>query len=73
MKSNIANRNISLILAVASFCGLVYIAIAYFKGDVKLIPLCSITISTCAFLKMYLAYRKAVKNGNIYGKVTPFR
>lgn len=73
MVSNIANRNVSLILAVASFAGLIYCICSALKGDERLIELCSIVTSTGVFTKMYLRYRKAVKQGNLYGRVNLFR
>lgn len=73
MVSNIANRNISLILAVSSFAGLIFCIYSTIIKEARWIELCSIATSTAVFAKLYLCYRREVKNGNIYGKVKPFR
>lgn len=73
MTSNIANRNVSLILAVSSLCGLIYCIIEAANGHTRWINLSSIATSTAIFAKLYLSYRKQVKAGNIYGKVNPFK
>lgn len=73
MISNIANRNISLILAIALFCGLVYCIIGMINKDGEWTSLSSIVLSTAIFTKLYLSYRKAVRDGNLYGKVNPFK
>lgn len=73
MVSNIANRNISLILAVSSCAGLVFCIYSTIIKGTRWTELCSIATSTAIFAKLYLCYRREVKNGNIYGKVNPFR
>lgn len=73
MASNIANRNISLILAISSLAGLIYCVIATVKEGGKWTSLCPIIVAAALFLRFYLCYRKEVKKGNIYGKVDPFR
>lgn len=72
MVSNIAARNIYLILAISSFCGLIYSTIEVILGDGRWITLCPIAMSTALFLRFYLSYRKQVKRGNLYGKVRSF-
>lgn len=73
MVSNIANRNVSLILAVSSFVGLLYCLYSVIYHGSKWTDICPIVISTGIFTKLYLIYRREVKRGNLYGKVNPFR
>ena len=73
MVSNIANRNISLMFAIASFCGLIYCIYATIYEGTRWTNLCPIITSTAIFTKFYLSYRKQVKKGNIYGKVNLFK
>lgn len=73
MVSNIANRNISLILAVSSFAGLLDCIYSTIYEGINWSQLCPIVISTAIFTKFYLTYRKEVKKGNIYGPVNPFK
>ncbi|GEM_PF-3326689 len=61
MVSNIANRNVCLILAVSFFAGLVCCVYSAVVGEVKWIPLCSIASSDALFIKLYFTYRKKVR------------
>lgn len=73
MTSNIANRNVSLIMAIGSFAGLLFCVYSVIAGEAKWTELCSIATSTAVFLKLYLTYRREVKNGNLHGRINPFR
>lgn len=73
MISNIAHRNVSLMFAIALFCGLIYCVYDTICKGTSWIGLCPIITSTAIFIKFYLSYRKQVKKGNIYGKVNPFK
>ena len=73
MINNITNRNISFILAVSFFSGLIYCIYHTIVTDGNWIELSTIAMSTAIFTKFYFSYRKAVKRGNIYGKVNPFK
>ncbi len=73
MISNITNRNISMILAVSSFAGLLYCIYSTIYKSTNWSLLCPIVIAIVIFTKFYLTYRKEVKKGNIYGSVNPFK
>ena len=68
MISNITKRNVSLMLAIALLCGLIYCTYDTIRQDASWISLTTILTSTAIFF----SYRKAVNEGNIYGKVNPF-
>ncbi len=70
--SNIASRNVFLMLASASFAGMVYCIYDTVKEGRSWIGLCPIITATALLFRYYLSYRKAVKSGNLYGKVSPF-
>lgn len=61
MVSNIANRNVCLILAISFFAGLIYCVYSAVVGEVKWILLCSIASSDALFIKLYFTYRKKVR------------
>lgn len=61
MVSNVANRNICLILAVSFFAGLIYCVYSFFSGDTKWILLCSIASSDALFIRSYFTYRRKVR------------
>ncbi len=71
--SNVANRNVCLILAISFFVGLVYCVYAVSHKEATWISLCPIATSTAIFIRLYLVYRKQVKIGNMYGKVHLFK
>lgn len=72
MISNKTKRNVCLMFAIALLCGLIYCTYDAIRQDTSWISLTTILTSTAIFFKFYLSYRKAVKQGNIYGKVNPF-
>lgn len=64
MISNTTNRNIYLMLFVASLAGLIYCVyntIATNGTWITLLPILAVTIM---FLRLYLIYRREVKRGN---------
>ncbi len=71
--SNVVNRNVCLILAISFFVGLIYCVYAVLYKEATWISLYSIATSTAIFIRLYLVYRKQVKNGNMYGKVNLFK
>lgn len=73
MISNIANRNVSLILFIGCLAGLIYCTTDVIHNGKSWIGLTAIILPTALFLKFYLTYSKAVKKGNMYGKVNPWK
>lgn len=67
--SNTAHRNVSLMLAVAFFCGFIYCVYDAISNDGSWLGPAVVLIVTLDFAKSYLVYRKAVKRGNLYGRV----
>lgn len=72
MVSNKVKRNISLVLTVIGI-GILAARIIDFATGGKFWPIVSALVIDCMALKIYLAYRKAVRDGNLFNKVNPFR
>ncbi len=72
MVSNKVKRNIWLLLTIN---GIGVIAARIFEAITggEWWPILSAAVLTIVTLKMYISYRKAVKEGNLYNKVTPFK
>lgn len=67
--SNVAHRNVSLMLSIAFFCALIYCVYAAINNEGSWFGLGIVLITTLNFTKSYFVYRKEVKIGNIYGSV----
>lgn len=73
MVSNVARRNVCLMMAVAFFCGVIYCLYEVIHTGSDWVSICPVIIADAIFLRMYLCYRRQVKQGNIYGKVNLFK
>ncbi len=72
MLSNKTKRNIWLAISVVTFASVISRAINVVAGTSEWWQLFSVTIVFAIVFKCYRAYRKAVKAGNLFGKVNPF-
>lgn len=73
MVSNKVKRNIWLALSMVSFMCVVSRAINVLDGTSEWWQLLSITMIFVVIFKLYMAYRKQVKAGNLFGKADPFK
>lgn len=73
MISNRVKRNICLTLSIVSFMCVIGSAIKVFDDTSKWWQLFTITIAFAVIFKLYMAYRKQVKEGNLFGKVDPLK
>lgn len=72
MLSNKTKRNIWLAISVVTFASVISHAINVAVGAAEWWQLFSVTIVFAIVFKCYLANRKAVKAGNLFGNVNPF-
>lgn len=72
MLSNKTKRNIWLAISVVTFASVISHAINVAVGAAEWWQLFSVTIVFAIVFKCYRTYRKAVKAGNLFGKVKPF-
>ncbi len=61
--SNIVNRNISLMLAVAFFIGFAFCLYEAFHGRAQWLNVLIVAIVDACFVRLYFHYRKGAKNG----------
>lgn len=73
MLSNIVKRNIWLTFSVVTFACVISRAIKVIDGSAEWWQLFSTVVIFSVIFKMFLAYRKQVKAGNLFGKVNPFK
>lgn len=74
MISNKVKRNLCLALTIISASTVVGKTIQLLSySSVEWYELVSSIVITLVWIKLYLCYRKEVKNGNIFGKVRIFR
>lgn len=67
--SNKAQRNVSLMFAIAFSCGLVYCIYATICKGSPWITICPVVITISIFIKSYLYYRKEAKKDKSYSPV----
>lgn len=73
MISNKTKRNIWFVLGILSLASTIDRTIRLVDGETEWWKVCSAAVITACCVKLYLSYRKEVKNGNLSGKVNPFR
>lgn len=73
MIPNKVKRNIWCALGILSLAATIDRSIRLAAGKIEWWEVCSAAVITACCLKCYLSYRKEVKNGNLTGKVNPFR
>ncbi|MDE7385742.1 MAG: hypothetical protein K2N28_01240 [Muribaculaceae bacterium] len=71
--SNKCKRNLWLVLGIMSVAIVIDRAIRLAHGDLEWWQMLSPIIITVFFTRFYLAYRRAVREGNMYGKVCPLK
>lgn len=73
MISNKTKRNIWFVLSIFSLAATIDRTIRLAAGKIEWWEVCSAAVIAVCCVKCYLSYRKEVKNGNLTGKVNPFR
>ena len=71
--SNKIKRNLWLALAIMSFVVIIDRSIRLANGNLEWWQMLSPIALTAFFARFYLCYRRAVKDGNLYGRVCPLK
>ena len=73
MISNKVKRNIWLTLSIVSLMCVISRGIKVLDGTAEWWQLFYTTVVFAVIFRLYMAYRKQVKAGNLFGKVDPFK
>lgn len=73
MIRNKTKRNIWFVLSIFSLAATIDRTIRLADGKIEWWEVCSAAVIAVCCVKCHLSYRKEVKNGNLTGKVNPFR